>query len=128
MIQRRDVVETTLEPGEWYDTDTVMLYAMMALLKEFVEEEVGVDNIVIRLEEELEKTHVEETPGTRKLLERLLAKEKEIKAIYDWWEGYEEKREKVDKMDDRLKARDKLVAEEDEMLHRLINVRGALWT
>jgi len=128
MIQRRDVVKTTLEPDQWYDTDTVMLYAMMSLLKQFVEKEVGVDKIVVSLERELDGVYLQEHPEQREGLEKQVAIEKEIKAIYDWWEGYEDKLKRVKEAEDLLEAEEKLCAEEDEILHRLINVRRKLWT
>ena len=82
----------------WCDKDHVILCACFQLLGDFVEQE-------MRPNDYPDWNATEETANAKK----------EIEALYEWWQGW-----KNTDHDDHLT--------ENEMLKRLIDVRGYLWT
>ncbi len=79
---RHHVVRTELEPG-WHDCDEVMLYAMMALLKRYVEWEIGGSE---KLRERVKDLRAHPDPNAPDgLNEACLSSEEEALAVYEWW-------------------------------------------
>lgn len=108
------VVRTDLKPG-YYDTDIRMLHAMMTLMVQFVEEELeGREDLVEKLELYRADGHSKWEVAYQTLLE-----------IYDWWK---------DPIRRRHRRKSTIVDEEfmrqweNEMLIKLIEIRGYLWT
>ena len=86
---------------DWRDKDSVMLHACFQLLKDFVEKE---DIGHLRTEWNADERHI-----TAKA---------EIDALYNWWMSYPESNKQGNDNHEL----------ENTMLHRLINIRWALWT
>ncbi len=145
LFTRMHLIDTRLAPGTWWDTDSRMLYGMMNLLVDYIENEEPFKHIDWDSEERHQ--HVK----------------KEIEAIYGWWINYDVRQEDIDKaLTDwhneaspkyveckdkkftevkfnhsekerqlHLKLHDmerKLNLEEELMLIRLIKIRNYLWT
>jgi hypothetical protein len=117
------VLDGGLEKGQWYDITYRIPQCLFHELEKFIEVEKGLDV------HEWEKTLVfNEDWGVKpdderygKLTHQALAAI-EQDAIYQWW--------KINK-DEDYKGReeeDKFQAKEEEMLIRLIKIRGSLWT
>ncbi len=85
---------------EWRDKDSVMLHACFQLLKDTVEKE--------KLFEIIDWDADEKTRSTKQ----------EITELYNWWLTYNED----------LVPEPEEISEQNRMLHRLIDVRWALWT
>jgi len=93
------IVKTKLRPAPWYDTDHRMLYAVMALIEWFVEndmqkitrEELEAELVRIKEEDSVEyqKGYIEEWMGQ-------WASNQEIISIYDWWKDYPRREEEID--------------------------------
>lgn len=117
----------------WIDRDNAMFLACFHLLVEFIEKEVGpnygfetLDNYKLR-DREL-------YPDEVKMLNEQITCHKEIRELYEWWR-YGRKKEHSE-CDALYKARrskewrarmNELELKDEEMLMRLIKVRGALW-
>lgn len=88
----------------WYDKDHVLLHACFQLLTDFVEQEMqGKDYPDWNATEESRRAR------------------KEIGDLYSWWQER--------KLRDDLKGREEPdYLQDNEMLHRLIDVRMHLWT
>jgi hypothetical protein len=89
----------------WQDKDSVMLHACFQLLKDFVEQELRVNSFV-------DWNHTEKHKHAKA----------EIEELYSWWMTYD------DNAFPDADADEKVRKLEDDMLHRLINVRWAMWT
>jgi len=129
----------------WCDTDNRMVYAMMNLLVEFVEEEMPHGWYIPSEEEAAKDDGVDHNYSG---LKRQLADYKEFMEIYNWWtkDRYTEISEYDDKLHTWCEARhafdpgahalwDDLNSVEsrnknklNEMLVRLLNIRHVLWT
>lgn len=144
IFRRKHIIKTKLPRGQWWDTDSRMLYGMMNLLMEFIEKENG--------ENGLEFIDWDSDPIHKHIKE-------EIIAIRDWWLNYQNRLNEIDKtltnwsdetffdknnLMEELSApetakskslhnklhqmEEKLEIEEEEMLIRLIKIRKHLWT
>jgi len=141
-IRKHHLINTTLEKGKWWDTDTRLLYGTMQLLVEFIEKEKPFEYINWD-SDDLHKNAA-----------------KEMNAIYAWWKDYPRKVEEQDKAlstwsDAKFKDKskdilecinspdteedkknwklineleEKLLNEEEDMMIRLIKIRRFLWT
>jgi hypothetical protein len=126
----------------WIDRDQLMLFACFQILREFVEKEdprVGLRTI----EDFAGGSNFDDE---RKMLEDQLAREREVRALYDWWtKGRAEERELADRMVDELrpkgwsfhhdekwdawsKMHEYVERKDNEMLDRLMKIRECLWT
>ncbi|MCP4322307.1 MAG: hypothetical protein GY787_10750 [Alteromonadales bacterium] len=85
---------------QWRDKDSVMLHACFQLLKDTVEEE--------KLFEIIDWDVDEKTRSTKQ----------EITELYNWWLTYKES----------VVPEPEEISEQNRMLHRLIDIRWALWT
>lgn len=85
---------------DWRDKDSVMLHACFQLLKDAVEQEHLLTNI------------------NWDTSEINIATKKEIEVLYKWWINYQES----------LAPDESEIKMQNEMLHRLIDIRWALWT
>lgn len=125
---RHDLIRTHLSKTRYFDKDTLMLYGMMSLLVDYVEKENG---LVCEWDPQEEKRYLANL---------------EITDIYFWWK-YKNNREdfcsfilhiwrfyeedfkisrEFSNFIDELQTKEK--RQEQEMLHRLINIRTHLWT
>ena len=84
---------------QWRDKDSVMLHACFQLLKDAVEQE----KLFEVIDWDVDKT----TKATKR----------ELSILYHWWINYKESEVPEDDM-----------IEQNKMLHRLIDIRWALWT
>jgi hypothetical protein len=119
----------------------------MNLLVEFVEKEEGLENLRSSCDPECykEKDHdIRYDFATKKMIEEsyIIQAEnnREILAIYEWWQEYLNNESELRcefkryiKLSDRekdilLDRMSKFESEEEEMLIRLMKVRGSLWT
>jgi hypothetical protein len=139
------IVRTGLSPG-YYDQDTRMLHACMALLADWIEENGGVDHIVNWSAELCAATNA----STQEVNIRQADIQDEALAIHRWWtvERPEAERDKEKALDDWygwqgdkgqdespkgerwevLNALEEKLAEDDQAyLHRLIEIRPSLW-
>lgn len=136
-IRRTHLINTKLAPGQWWDSDSKILYGMMNVLQDYVTNEKA-----------LEKINWDATPEHKNI-------KMEMIEILNWWNNYQDRldsndkllaevtfdhenvmknftkesleREK-DKFNAHSEAEAKLEAEETEMLIRLIKIRKYLWT
>lgn len=145
-VVKHHLIRTGLRPG-WWDTDTRMLYGMMALLAEFVEKEKPEDTIDWDYDSDHAKTRDEFT------------------TIYKWWKEYPMRQEEISDLlskwhdckfgkegigkysgdwvaklnepdteearklfSDLSIAEEKLENDEQDMLTRLVKIRRYLWT
>ena len=116
---------STLKAGEWCDKDAVLLHAAFQLLVDFVEKEGAGEVIDWSWAEDSKKAW------------------DEISSLYKWWK--EERPARKDPLEDieldkaTKEEFDKVCKESTELeikwdkedndnLHRLINIRGYLWT
>lgn len=117
------VLDGRLNRGEWYDLTYRITYCLFSELEKFIEVEKGLDV------HEWEKSLVfnedwgvkpdEEKYG--KLTHQALAAIEQDE-IYQWW------KDNKDKKDVDFENEESYLKEEEEMLIRLIKVRGSLWT
>lgn len=92
----------------WVDCDSQILYACFNILKSYVEEEDPFETIDWEWNEEKQEQAAE------------------IKALYLWWTV--ERKQEHDQHCHGMGNIDDLDEKDDLMLHRLINIRGCLWT
>lgn len=141
-IRKPHLIDTKLKKGQWWDTDSRLLYGMMNLLIEFVEKERPFE--VVIWDSDDVSIHVK----------------KEILTIKAWWENYNNRKNEIsealstwhdmkfgkdsDDWIDKINEDDtpeidkafkylhelenKLHEEEEEMLIRLVKIRDYLWT
>jgi len=129
---RYHIVKTGLRPG-YYDEDTLILHSCMALLERFVAWHDGEHALEAFSKELLEKPdvwgcgHDEMLPQVKKQTEAL--------AIYRWWKReYPAKKAHIESLwgtsvpgEEIFALEEKIVDEEQLMLHRLIEIRPSLW-
>ena len=134
-IYKFNIIDTGLSTG-YHDPDKIMLHGMMAILCDFIERENGGEEDIKNQIDSLEDLIAEDEKffeSGSKQADTLI----EIYAIYHWWK-YE--RPKVEKEIDEIctdymknaknirKLEEELFKKDQEMLHRLIEVRPSLWT
>lgn len=88
---------------DWSDKDYVLLHACFQILKDCIEKEALFNHI----DWEADKKHKD-------------AKD-ELEFLYNWW------RERIVAIDDGM-SNESQYDEDNQMLHRLIDIRWALWT
>lgn len=137
---RYNVVRTGL-PAGYYDPDTRMLHACMALLCAYIEEGHGGADKLDAFSADLLANPDPHAPGS---CARQAASQSEATAIYRWWKvDRPANHARLDKWCTLLfgDARDKsmgteeehwafekkLNADDQQMLHRLIDIRPSLW-
>lgn len=94
---KHHIVRTGLNPSPWYDTDTRMLYAVMSLVENFVENDMVPWSKKGR-KEELERIDKEESEYKEKekiILNEQWANEDGIKNIYKWWKNYPNRQKEI---------------------------------
>ncbi len=104
-MKRANVLKIESLPNSWRDKDDVLLHACFQILKNFVEEEKQMVEII-------DWNFSEETK---------IAKI-EIDFLYNWWKG----RALIDNDLDILN--EEIYNEDNQMLIRLIDIRKYLWT
>lgn len=139
---RYHMVNTGLKPG-YYDVDTRMLHACMALLCKHVECEYDGIEAYESFTRELR-----ENPDTYmpELTTEQADTQTEVAAIYRWWKeqraaeharseqwcqklwGDEPRDESMGTAEEYFAFEDKLGEDDQTMLHRLIDVRRSMWT
>jgi len=143
IFRRHHIIKTGLKKGQWYDTDTRMLYGMMNMLVSYIEDEKPFE--IIEWDEDDTHRNVKE----------------EILAIKEWWDNYHNREAEIgialhdwheekfsgcegDEWLKRINSKDtdeqkrlfdrheelkkKLFEEEQDMLIRLVKIRRFLWT
>jgi hypothetical protein len=103
-MQPSNILKIESLNDEWQDKDNVMLHACFQLLKDCVEKE------------NLFNGHTNWNADDKHQKVKV-----ELEALYSWWI------ERV-KKEDHLGLNQEEYIEDDLQLHRLINVRWALWT
>jgi hypothetical protein len=140
---KHHIIKTSLEPSDWYDTDHRMLYAVMDLVKWYVEN----DMLGYWTEDELEKEidrvnrEKEEFGWTEDFaqahiedMKELYEAEQAILEIVEWWNKYSEQEDAIEKLIDAKKYKEarnmeeKLDLEEQEMLMKAIKYRRSMWS
>lgn len=152
LFHRYDLIRTGLNPTSWWDKDSLILYGMMGLIVDFVEKEKCFE--VVEWDSEPEHKHAgEEIKAIYAWWKDYPRRQKEIDDTTQIW--YESKREdsKLRKNDERKtvespnhffncpqsertkslldlswELEQKLIEEEQDMLHRIIKIRKFLWT
>lgn len=117
------VLDGGLDKGQWYDLTYRIPYCLFSELEKFIEKEKGLET------HEWEKTLVfNEDWGVKpddekygKLTPQALAAI-EQDAIYSWW------KENKGKKDVDFENEEDYLKQEEEMLIRLIKIRGSLWS
>lgn len=107
--------------GGWLDRDAAILLACFKLLRQYVELEdprVGLDP---------NRYFVASTEEEREVIAGQNAKDLEIRALYVWWTD-ERPREQAEDDGSSYERTEALYARDQEMLHRLVVIRGRLWT
>jgi len=153
-IDRIHIVRLGLKPGRWCDADERMLLAMMSLLVEFVEKEAEFTNLAMEADVESGYYGFPITDEIRADSEKQASQAKEILEIYRWWKNYPSRIEEIKKsvhpctgsLEEDIgninrssilsrvltshswALEDKLNVETRDMLHRLVEIRGKLWT
>lgn len=111
----------------WTDVDSLLLYASFELLRRFVHDEDGLDQLA--LQGATFRVDAEKRPESHAALMEVAGRRdaiyKEVKLLYDWWTIY--RKEEHNLFNDGT-HRDRLHEKDTEMLCRLMRVRGALWT
>jgi hypothetical protein len=132
LFYRYNVIKIkTLGPG-WTDRDCVMVHAMFQVFCNFIEQEEPFERIswdygseINRIKKEKWKNQREKNRYIRSLErgdKRVKKAKKEMQFLYNWWKKtYPELVKKGIDMD-------KVSAKENEMILRLINIRGYMWT
>jgi hypothetical protein len=149
-IDKYHVVKTDLEPN-YYDVDTRMLHAVMALVCVYVEDEQGGYDELIRWGNELigySNDANEPFPGATK---QQGEKDLGVADIYRWWKheypadcktrddmihelfgGYRLGHKFTDtqqaRYDEMRKLEEKIDADEQTYLHKAIDLRRGMWT
>ena len=137
------IIETGLNPWYWHDTDSRMLNGMMHLVVEFVEEEKGFETCDwsspddARVKDEVMTVYTwwKGYPARCEEISKLRhewyqAKYGSEDDLDDHWTKMNklDTPEIVTKLDSLTTAEEKLLSEEEDMLIKLVKVRGYLWT
>lgn len=137
--RRYHVINTGLAPG-WHDADELILHGCMVLLCRYVEDECGgaaeLQEWTDDLRSEPGAMHAEEREGQA-------AAQDEHLAIHRWWtvqrpadharldawcdKLFMDKDESMGAYEQYCAFEDELDARDQEMLHRLIDIRRGLW-
>lgn len=139
---RFNIVRTGLPPG-YYDQDTRLMHACFAMLIDYIEEEGGPETMQKWSAELRGKPDPNAPEGIQS---NQADRQDEAVALYHWWKTekpadeakrdimlteWDEGRGKPGSQErwDAMQAMDeKIEADEQTMLHRLINIRRSLWT
>lgn len=103
-MESGNVLKIESLPNSWRDKDEVILHACFQLLKDFVEQEKEMIEIV-------DWEHTEEAKNAKA----------EINFLYDWWKQRTIQEEKIIQIKEQYEK-------DNQMLKRLIDVRMYLWT
>lgn len=109
---RHNVVKCKKLPPTWCDRDYVLLHAAFQCLTDFIELEQPWQ--FKASDEEIRKAY-EDCP---ELAEREVKDWEELRSLYKWWANYTEHSPREERRYD----------EATQMLHKLINLRGYMWT
>lgn len=139
-ITKTHVLPTSLKPGQWYDLDTRILHGVFTSLVDFVEQEKGHmwnitrsnDESTFSSKRQSGLAYLDWEIGLGDECPNQSAAAKEIKELYTWWKYQRPQRpdpwgdDVVD--ENRLDLEAKQHDEDTEMLIRVMNIRGSLWT
>lgn len=136
---RYHMLDTGLDPG-WHDEDTMILHACMAMLGRYIRSHGGIDSLA-KFSEELRAEHdFMAEAGSQ------ASDQDEAVAIWRWWtetrvvnearmvvlltllygNGFSMPRDQDLESEFRALG-DKIAADEQSMLHRLVEIRPSLW-
>ena len=139
--KRFHVVNTGLPPG-WHDVDERMLHACMVLLRGYVEKECDGET---NLQEWTDELREQPDEHTLDLTDSQAANQAEALAIYRWWQVQRpaeharldvwlmrlwgnEPGEVLGSREEYWAFEQELDERDQQMLHRLIDIRRSLWT
>jgi hypothetical protein len=114
----------------WRDSDTQMLLALMKIMENFIVEQ-DTENRIIWLKEELKNN----TDDNGYRWEEDIKRCEELLAIQKWWRV--DRQKKHDEFHDKdtygdykdyFEREEQLNKEDDEMMKKLIDMRGGMWT
>lgn len=103
-MQPANVLKIESLSDDWCDKDEVILHACFQILKDFVEQEKEMIEVI-------DWEHTEEAKNAKS----------EIDVLYKWWMGRFQNEEIFDKIKEQYE-------EDNQMLKRLVDVRIHLWT
>lgn len=144
---RWHVIRTGLKPG-YHDPEEILLYGAMKCLVDYIEQhEPWMETCILsgrREQEVLDDIQKEKNSiGQKAMCLRQYEDAKETVAIYRWWKNYNNRLKQIENLynnnvfaEDGLRenyisayiAEEELYKEVDEMLIRLVKIRGHLWT
>lgn len=107
----------------WLDTDHKMLLACFKLLREFVEQEnseVG----LLTMDDYCSHGSPESCSSQHEFVVNQLRRDHRVRELYRWWTVTRPANHAASDGSDTIE----LGEEDDRMLHRLISLRGSLWT
>ena len=141
------IIKTELTPSAWYDADTRILYAVMEIVKWYVENDMRIISKE-EFEEEIERMKRDENAEYLKLHIEAWTdqynRDQEIIGIWKWWVNYNNRQEEVrlalrtwsnyiescgDEDDDSLALffrKDKLTPEQNKEIDRLRDIHNNL--
>lgn len=126
----------------WRDRDNVMFIACFKILKDFVEKEYPTIGLNEKVEDYFPANH-QFYPGEREMIEEQIKWHNEVRTLFNWWVRDRKLEhdnvnvyfaqpdfDKSGKPDwtNYHKKREELEKRDDDMLARLIAIRGCLWT
>lgn len=135
------LIDTGLKRDQWYDTDTKMLYGLMKLLVDYVDGEKPFEHIDWE-DDEAHRNAKKEIVAIYDWWKNYDTRMKEIDVALDNWyvsRGGDHKEfldffnsestpESEQLFDHHEKLEEALLKEEEEMMVRLVKIRGFLWT
>lgn len=143
LTTRCHLIRTGLPKGNWYDSDIRMLYGMMNLLTEFIEYEKPFEDIEWN-SDEFHKHARDEMIAIKSWWDNYDNRKREIEDALTAWHDAKFSGCSDDNWIERLNTRDTqdikdlsdklhhleadLSQEEEEMLIRLVKIRGYMWT
>ena len=138
LFDRYDLIRTGLDPSEYYDKPHLMLYGNMNLLVDYVEKEKCFEIVAFS---DKEKTSIMEIYNWWKNYE---TRKKQINLALDNWHDSRFPDKNMKSIDAIRKTKETdisryysnvmseleedLAKEEQEMLHKLMDIRNTLWT
>jgi hypothetical protein len=97
---KHHIVRTKLKPAPWYDTDTRMLYSVMALVEWYVENDMQVWSEKER-KDEIDRIKSQENNGDSfrsdelDIIQRQFNEQDEVLKVYAWWKNYNNRQKDI---------------------------------
>lgn len=136
-ITRPHIIKTTLPIQAWHEYDLRLLYANMAVLVEFYKTQMlnehGKLETHIGDESDYDGMDAETKVHAMDVAQKWDTAWNTMAEIVAWWNSYDSRQEEIYAIMTTngkagMEAESKLAKEEQEMLQKLIEVRGYMWT